>query len=212
MESHTKTRNAQRRIVDFMVDAGCDLDQIEQEYPHEFMNPPGKAKKPVSATHLEALPEKDDQGQRHKKIQKTTKRVEKPKHKPLKTELIQGHPVTKTQQPSGTLTKNNNLVPLDPEPRTTSSPLPPPEVESEQQPIEQFIFPLCINKANDRFFGYFGHSTILLSKPVIEGSYYIEVEVLSPSQPAHPKGKQFQSGVRMGLAKPNYKLMIPLGG
>ena len=62
------------------------------------------------------------------------------------------------------------------------------------------------------FYGYFGHSTILLTRPVVEGSYYMEVEVLSSTQPTHPKGKHFPSFVRIGFAKSDYRQLVPLGG
>lgn len=77
---------------------------------------------------------------------------------------------------------------------------------------KEFLFPLCVNKSNNNFYGYFGHSTVLINEPVIEGGYYLEVDVLNPSRPYHPKGKQFESSIRIGVCKNDYRLLVPLGG
>ena len=51
-----------------------------------------------------------------------------------------------------------------------------------------------------------------MSEPIVEGGYYMEVEVLPPFHPHHPKGLRFDSSVRVGVCRGNYNLLTPIGG
>jgi hypothetical protein len=48
--------------------------------------------------------------------------------------------------------------------------------------MPDYLIPNCLNKSFNKIFGYFGHATVLTDTPVIEGSYYLEINILLPSK------------------------------
>jgi hypothetical protein len=148
--------------------------------------------------------------ERHKKIQKVTKRIEKYKASSDKTTISDGKMDNQYfMESNSNINILNVLHENDINNREIEN-----EVKDEIKLIQkkEFLFPLCVNKSNNNFYGYFGHSTVLINEPVIEGGYYMEVNILNPSRPYHPKGKQFESSIRIGICKNDYRLLVPLGG
>ena len=58
--------------------------------------------------------------------------------------------------------------------------------------------------------GYFGHSSVSIKKPIIEGSFYMELKILEDSD--EPKMVNYPSSVRLGVCTTTYPMSLPLGG
>ena len=83
--SRNRTRQGQKQIMSFMIDAGCDPDEVGN-YSEDITHSQHSSQK---------IPLKQDEAEhsvlsnilRHKRISKPTKRVEKYKLKPSKSEI-----------------------------------------------------------------------------------------------------------------------------
>jgi hypothetical protein len=57
--------------------------------------------------------------------------------------------------------------------------------------------------------GYFGHSSVCFKRPIIEGSFYMELKILEDSN--EPKMVTYPSSVRLGVCTATYSMSLPLG-
>lgn len=59
------------------------------------------------------------------------------------------------------------------------------------------------------FTGNFGHSSVIFTRPIIEGEYFIEF-IIKEDAPQE-KQTRFKSSIRVGICLPTYNTVYPLG-
>lgn len=58
--------------------------------------------------------------------------------------------------------------------------------------------------------GFLGHSSVCFERPIVQGSFYVELKILEDSD--EPKMITYPSSVRIGVCPSSYSMNLPLGG